>query len=521
MKKWLPLFLTGVMAAWFLSTLRPPQDQDFAWSQFGRLPILYKGRVKPIDSLARNSLLQIREKQEANLEPWKAHTAHPKIISATEWLGTLVMDPAKADEWPVFRIDNPDVIALLRLPEKDAANHLDGKHYSWNQIEPSLSKLEGESQRIQGVEASHRTAYERAVMKTRERLWIYVGLKETLQPPDAENWESEVNEFEKAIPAGVAAVQAQQAGLAKNDASTNDASLTRFAAMVQRFDSMSRFDPPLLIPPVHDGAVHHDWMRTGEALLEGMRSGKVDAAVHSYAAMATAFKTGNVQKFNQEVSAYRASLLPNLSRALQKSRYEAFFNQMEPFYAAMVIYVLAGILGLFFWFNLSETLRRSAVWLVVLALVIHTTGLIFRMALEGRPPVTNLYSSAIFIGWGACVLGLVLERIHRNGIGVVVSSGIGFITLIIAHHLSLEGDTMEMMRAVLDTNFWLATHVVVVTLGYASTFVAGFLGLIYVILGLFTTRLSTSLSPQRASIAGATAGYAAGGVVGAGYRGGG
>ena len=118
MKKWLPLILTGVMAAWFLSTLRPAQDKDFAWSQFGRLPILYKGRVKPIDSLARNSLLQIREKQEANLEPWKAHTAHPKIIPATEWLGTLMMNPAVADAWPVFRIDNPDVIALLRLPER-------------------------------------------------------------------------------------------------------------------------------------------------------------------------------------------------------------------------------------------------------------------------------------------------------------------------------------------------------------------------------------------------------------------
>jgi ABC-type transport system involved in cytochrome c biogenesis permease subunit len=32
-----------------------------------------------------------------------------------------------------------------------------------------------------------------------------------------------------------------------------------------------------------------------------------------------------------------------------------------------------------------------------------------------------------------------------------------------------------MMRAVLDSNFWLATHVVVVTTGYASTFLAGFL----------------------------------------------
>jgi ABC-type transport system involved in cytochrome c biogenesis permease subunit len=87
------------------------------------------------------------------------------------------------------------------------------------------------------------------------------------------------------------------------------------------------------------------------------------------------------------------------------------------------------------------------------------------------------------------VLGSILEKFHRNGIGAVVSAGIGFITLIIAHNLALDGDTMEMMRAVLDTNFWLATHVVAVTLGYASTFVAGFLALIYILRGVFTKTL--------------------------------
>ena len=186
---------------------------------------------------------------------------------------------------------------------------------------------------------------------------------------------------------------------------------------------------------------------------------------------------------------YRATLVPKFTRELQKSRREVFFNQMQPFYNAMVIYVFAGLLAALFWFNLYEPLRRSSVWLIALAFVIHTTGLIYRMVLEGRPPVTNLYSSAIFIGWGAVVLGLVLERFYRNGIGAVTASGIGFITLIIAHHLSLEGDTMEMMRAVLDTNFWLATHVVVVTLGYASTFVAGFLAVIYILRGVFTKTL--------------------------------
>ena len=83
MKKWLPWIIVAVFAAWVLGTLRAPADKDFAYAEFGRLPIEYGGRVQPLDSLARNTLLQIREKQTANLEPWKSN---PKMISATEWL---------------------------------------------------------------------------------------------------------------------------------------------------------------------------------------------------------------------------------------------------------------------------------------------------------------------------------------------------------------------------------------------------------------------------------------------------
>jgi ABC-type transport system involved in cytochrome c biogenesis permease subunit len=54
----------------------------------------------------------------------------------------------------------------------------------------------------------------------------------------------------------------------------------------------------------------------------------------------------------------------------------------------------------------------------------------------------------------------------------------------------MGGDTMEMMRAVLDSNFWLATHVVTITIGYSSAFVAGFLAVIYILRGMFTRTLS-------------------------------
>jgi ABC-type transport system involved in cytochrome c biogenesis permease subunit len=479
-QKWFPPILMLIMAAWFFGNLQPPKDKDFAFSEFGKLPVIYDGRLKPMDSLARNSLLQLREKQTLNTEPWKGWNENPEIIPATEWLANVMMNPQVADAWPSFRVDNPDLISLLKLPDKNEVQHQDGKHYSWNQIAPAMDDLEKENTRVEKIDAPNRTAYENAVAKIHERLELYARLKNAVQPADAQDWPAELAAYEKFIPDGVAAVKAQQAGQTYNQ--TN---FDAFAAFVQEFQFMSSLEPPLILPPNGSG----NWRRMGDALLDAPRGVAIDDAMRDYAKMAGALAANQPDEFNSALKDYKSTLVPTQSKALAKARAEVFFNQMQPFYNAMVIYVLAGLLAIFSWFNLSETLRRSAVWLIGLAFVIHTTGLIYRMVLEGRPPVTNLYSSAIFIGWGACLLGIILEKFHKNGIGCVVSAGMGFITLIIAHNLALTGDTMEMMRAVLDTNFWLATHVVAVTTGYASTFVAGFLALIYIVRGVFTKTL--------------------------------
>ena len=52
------------------------------------------------------------------------------------------------------------------------------------------------------------------------------------------------------------------------------------------------------------------------------------------------------------------------------------------------------------------------------------------------------------------------------------------------------------MQAVLDTQFWLATHVVCVTLGYTATFVAGLLGIIYILGGLLSRALKADVAKQ-------------------------
>ena len=382
LQKWTPPVLMLVMAAWFFGQLQAPKDKDFAFSQFGQLPVVFDGRLKPMDSVARNSLLEIREKQTLNTEPWKGWNESPKIIPGAEWLAYVMMDPAVADDWPTFRVDNPDLISLLKLPDRDVAKKSDGKHYSWNQMQPSLDAFEKENDRVEKIEAASRTAYENAISKLHERLMLYAQLKNTIQPADAQDWPDELAAFEQSIPDGVAAAKAEQAG-----AAFDKTNLEVFADDISRFQFMANLEPPLILPP---GGASGDWRRMGDALLDAPRGTPIDSFTRDYAKMAGALAASQPDQFNAAIADLRSQLVPVQSKALAKVRAEVFFNQMEPFYNAMVIYVLAGLLAVFSWFNLSETLRRSAVWLVGLAFAIHTTGLVYRMVLEGRPPVTNL-----------------------------------------------------------------------------------------------------------------------------------
>jgi ABC-type transport system involved in cytochrome c biogenesis permease subunit len=232
----------------------------------------------------------------------------------------------------------------------------------------------------------------------------------------------------------------------------------------------------------------------GGALGDTLRTGEIHPLVIAYARLGDAYHGGDAAAFNQQVTFLRDWFGKEQPRAVTRSVYEFFFNHADPFTHSMTLYVLAFLLACFSWLGWNRPLNRTAFYLLLLALAVHTFGLGSRMYLQERPPVTNLYSSAIFIGWGAVIVALILERIFRDGIGAACAGAIGFVTLIIAHHLAGSGDTLEMLQAVLDTNIWLATHVVVVTTGYAAMFLAGMLAMIYIIRGLFTRSLKKPIA---------------------------
>ena len=268
----------------------------------------------------------------------------------------------------------------------------------------------------------------------------------------------------------------------------------------------------LMIPPAKKVGEAEGWVKTAESTLHDIGAlGEASEPVRLYAQMSSAFDSqqkgepaGDVAAFNTAVNklnnwmAEKGFSKKSLIIQINKAKWEHFFNTYAPFFRAQGFYIFALLFACFSWLKMSRGLVNTAFYFIGLAFVLHTFGLIFRMVLEGRPPVTNLYSSAVFVGWGAVLLGWVLERIYRNGIGSCVAALVGFSTLIIADHLAKSGDTMEMMRAVLDTNFWLATHVVIITVGYAATFLAGFLAIVYVLRGVFTSSLESEIAKSLA-----------------------
>ena len=204
----------------------------------------------------------------------------------------------------------------------------------------------------------------------------------------------------------------------------------------------------------------------------------------------TAWQQDDVEQFNHAVANYGSMLSESKVSHLSTDaiRLESFFNHFEPLWKSMYLYFPVLLFGFLSWIMWSKPLRQAGFWLMVLAFVVHTIALGMRMSISGRPPVTNLYSSSIFIGWAVVAACFMIEPLLKNGIGNVIGSTAGMTTLVIAHYLARdEGDTLGVMQAVLDTTFWLATHVVCITLGYAATFLAGAFGIAYCFKSRFGT----------------------------------
>ncbi|MCJ8329156.1 MAG: cytochrome c biogenesis protein CcsA [Lentisphaeria bacterium] len=467
-----------IVAATYVSGFKVKDDPDYDFNEFAKLPVVFHGRIKPIDTVARNTLMVLYGKQSFKHEGTR--------ISAVKWMVELMTDE-KSDRYKIIRIDHPKLLKMMSLSTKE-------KYFSFDELKQFGEGINESAKKIfDSTEADKRDDFQIATVDLATKYKLYLQLRNSILPFNSEEPLAELDVYQLLLIKHADELMAYIQSDRRSEPSEN---LEDLLSRMSRYKNLS--DIALFMPIAPEDPNRSDvWMNTGQSLVfNGVNTQQIDPSVSIYAEILHAFRLKKPDLFNKAIIKQQTIVNKRLGDDIPKVNHEFIFNNYQPFYKACIIYVFIFILTTLSWFCFSKPLRLAASLICLITFFVHTLGILTRMYLQGYAPVTNLYSSAIFIGWAAVLLCIIIELLNKDGMGNMMASVIGFGTLIIAHQLSLDGDTMEMMRAVLDSNFWLGTHVVTITIGYSSTFLAGFLGIYYVVKGQFTSTMTKKESKR-------------------------
>lgn len=486
----------------FLGTIasnyvRQTPKSDFDFDLLGRTPVVLNGRVQPLDSVARNTLLAMNGKSTAT---YQDGTRHKPI----EWLAEVLFQPALAVDRPVFRIHDDGLRTILPYKEPDQSGSMVSRmllgsgsshhYYSLNEIRGTYDKIRQDAVDASKIDAQLRTRYQDAVVNLTQNVVRFYNLTRTAHHGEAPSFLEELTVLKRVIPAAIAEAEKQQRG----DEFDSDklSAMLSFMQVYRTFESEALF---FTHPNPHvDG--EQTWLKMSSALDEITRDGAPSSITVHYATIVDAYRQGDPETFNKALVELNQEIAAIDPEASSKARAELQFNYLSPFYVSIVGYVMVFLLAVFSWPFASQKLNRAAFWTTVAVFAFHTLGMAYRVYIIDYAPVINLYSSAIYVGWGATLLALIIEKLYKNGIGSFVAAVIGIASLIVAHHLVDGRDTLEQMKAVLDSNFWLTVHVLTVTFGYASTFFAGFFAIFYVIAGITTKLIDKQVAKMLSSV---------------------
>ncbi len=472
----------GIVLLILAPALRPKPAivDEMKIGEFAKLPIVDQGRVKPLDTLARHVLKTVSNKQSF----LDTTLTEPARQPAIKWLLDVITSSEVGDQHRVVSITDPDVIGLLGLTQRKRFL------YSMDEFRDQLPALQTEARKAMAYRERHPKdpgRYHRSIIETYQRCLAINRLRDAFEPTPFP-------------PLPTQETRDENPELAEQQLRAFTQLLMQLPERAKRLMATS---PPLVIPAEENIASggQPEWLPfalAADAALAGQIRGQeqVNTATLAWGRMLQAYARGDAQRFNQQLEDYAEGLAASPPPEVHEGRvqFEAHFNAFSPFYWCMALYIVAFVVTSCSWLGWFNALRSLSWWILIFTFVVHTLALAGRIYISGRPPVTNLYSSAVFLGWGIVLISIILEGLFPLSLLNLIAAIAGFATLFIAHNLAGTGDTFTVLQAVLDTQFWLATHVVCITLGYSTTFLAGGLGTIYVLGGIF----SRSVNPRNA-----------------------
>jgi len=190
---------------------KPKEQVDgYKLNEFGQLPILHGGRVQPLDSYARNTLLQIRGKQTVSLRRERdkrdfEKTQDPSLVdkildddgdsmSAVHWLAEAAFDGEAADRRPLFEVHHPELKSMFDLSEGR-------KYFSWLELTNSIAELEHEAERVRAIEDEQRSPFDKQLARLHRAMGLYHRTKNSFRIEGSPDFAGELELFQQVIPA--------------------------------------------------------------------------------------------------------------------------------------------------------------------------------------------------------------------------------------------------------------------------------------------------------------------------------
>ena len=166
---------------------------------------------------------------------------------------------------------------------------------------------------------------------------------------------------------------------------------------------------------------------------------------------------------------------------------EVFYNQWHPFRLAWSFYLVAVVFLSLGWILKRKWTYPAAWTFAILAMLVHLSGFGLRIFIAGRPPVSNMYETVVWVAFGVSAFAFVIEALYKWRLALFAGSLVSAFCLLLSDNAPVILDpSLQPLQAVLNSNFWLTTHVLTITISYAAFFLAfalGDLGLLFYALG--------------------------------------
>lgn len=235
-------------------------------------------------------------------------------------------------------------------------------------------------------------------------------------------------------------------------------------------------DPAAAGPLAMTAGAHHalrtSWLVPSDEARNLYGADRFDTVNAAVSNTLHAYQAGDRYQF-----ALHSRELRDTLRGLNPARYpsdaalnlEYTYNHLGAFPWAAGLYGLGALLLLLAEGGKWGLVRQAGLLAGLGGVIMHGVGIGLRCAVAGRPPVTNMYESMIWVAFVVVAFGFVFYAIYRGATYLLAALPVGCALLLLVQQLPVAiPGTIEPLRPVLRDNFWLTTHVLTETASYGA-----------------------------------------------------